>query len=476
MTKRSLTQIGGNVEVWAGLQEFGELLTKALSVNDDEPSVMRHVHGFHSYPARMHPDTARSLVCGLCREQELVLDPFCGSGTVLVEARLQRRATFGIDANPLAVALARLKTQGFDAAERDLFLGAVDAICEHADARRCAKAGPSHRYPQHQREAFDPHVLLELDGLTQGIAQACPPKLKPSMQLVLSSMLNKVSRRRSDTNQSEFQRRLASGFTIHFFAKKARELLGRLLEYSEQLPKGGPSSNIELGDARSLPLRDATVSAIVTSPPYPGIYDYVEHHRLRLEWLRFDAKHLEQHEIGAHRHFARTNDQNASAEWAAQLGACLDEMARVLTANGVASLLIADSAVAGQAWYADRALQQLAAHHGLRVVGGASQLRQHYHAPTKDVFRMAPRREHLILLGRSATSAKLPTRGGAQSQSNPHDSRAQSQSNPHDSRAQSHSNPHDNRAQSQSSPRDNRGEPRRGGDGAPDRSGASKRR
>lgn len=365
---------------------------------------MRHVHGFHSYPARMHPDTARTLVCGLCRELDLVLDPFCGSGTVLVEARLNRRATFGVDANPLAVALARLKTDGFRPEEHELFLGAVEAVCEHAESRRCAKAGPSRPYPQHQRNAFDPHVLLELDGLTEGIRQVCPPNLKPSLQLVLSSMLNKVSRRRSDTNQAEFQRRLASGFTIRFFAKKARELLARLTEYSEQLPKPAASSSVVLGDARSLPLRDATVAAIVTSPPYPGIYDYVEHHRLRLEWLKFDAKHLERHEIGAHRHFAKRGDPNAAAEWAVQLGACLDEMARVLTPNGVASLLIADSAVGGEAWYADRALQQLATHHGLRVVGGASQLRHHYHAPTKDIFRKAPRREHLIILGRSATT------------------------------------------------------------------------
>lgn len=404
MTRRALTQIGGEVEIWEGSGELGEVLERALAIVPNEQDVMQHVHGFHSYPARMHPETARHLIEGLSRPNDLVLDPFCGSGTVLVEARLCGRRAYGVDANPLAIALARLKTESLDATQRELFLGAVEAIADQAEARRCAKAGPSRRYSQYYRDAFDPHVLLELDGLMLGIDQVCPASLKPTMKLVVSSMINKVSRRRSDTNQSEVQRRIASGFVIRFFVKKARELLSRLDAFERQLPESCPPSKVALGDARALPLGSSTVSCIVTSPPYPGIYDYVEHHRLRLDWLKLDTRHLERHEIGAHRQFARNASSNAAAEWAEQLGSCLDQMARVLTANGRAAILIADSAVAGQAWYADQALRQLAPRHGLTVVAGASQQRRHFHAPTQDAFRKSQRREHLIVLRRIAGS------------------------------------------------------------------------
>lgn len=408
MTRRALTQIGGKVEIWDGSGAFGELLQRALVVDAAENSVMQHVHGFHSYPARMHPETARCLVEGLSRENDLVLDPFCGSGTVLIESRLCSRRAFGVDANPLAVALARLKTEGIDAAQHDLFLGAVEAIAEQAEARRCAKAGPSRRYSQYYRDAFDPHVLLELDGLMLGIEQACPPSLKLVMKLVISSMLNKVSRRRSDTSRAEVQRRIAGGFVVRFFVKKARELLSRLDDFERQLPARAPSCKVVLGDARALPLEASTVACIVTSPPYPGIYDYVEHHRLRLDWLKLDTRHLEQHEIGAHRHFARNAPPDAEAEWATQLGACLDQMARVLRSSGTAAILIADSAVAGKAWYAEPAVRRLAPRHGLGVVAGASQGRQHFHAPTKDAFRAHPRREHLILLRRDPSQQREP--------------------------------------------------------------------
>jgi DNA modification methylase len=414
MTRRALTQVGGRVELWIDDRNIGDLLAAALGVDSDESMVMQHVHGFHSYPARMHPVTAARLIEGMSLAGGAVLDPFAGSGTVLIEARLQGRRAFGIDANPLAVALARLKLFGLNAHQRELFLGAVDAVADYAESRRLAKAGPSRPYPSQQRAAFDPHILLELDGLSRGIELAAPADLASAFRLVLSALINKVSRRRSDTNHTELQRRLASGFAIRFFVRKARDLLVRLDDYSSRLPEGCPPAKMELGDARKLPLPKCSISTIITSPPYPGVYDYVEHHRLRLSWLQLDTKHLEHHEIGAHRQFANRSDGNAEAEWATQLGDCLDEMERVLMPSGTAVILIADSAVAGKAWYADSALREIAPRHGLVVVGGASQRRGHFHAPTRQAFRIDPRREHLIVLRRPERASRGSRDGSAQ--------------------------------------------------------------
>ena len=60
-------------------------------------------HGFHSYPAMMIPQVARRLIEKYSKEGDILLDPFCGSGSVLVEARLARRYSWGIDLNPLAI-------------------------------------------------------------------------------------------------------------------------------------------------------------------------------------------------------------------------------------------------------------------------------------------------------------------------------------------------------------------------------------
>jgi len=70
-------------------------------------------HGFHSYPARLHPATARVLAELLAERSPrnaVLVDPFCGSGTTLVEARAAGLRAVGTDLNPLAVLVARAKT------------------------------------------------------------------------------------------------------------------------------------------------------------------------------------------------------------------------------------------------------------------------------------------------------------------------------------------------------------------------------
>jgi adenine-specific DNA methylase len=68
-------------------------------------------HGFHPYPARMMPLIAKKVIeIFATREDDVVLDPFCGSGTVLVEAVVRDRNAIGFDINPLAVVIAKAKT------------------------------------------------------------------------------------------------------------------------------------------------------------------------------------------------------------------------------------------------------------------------------------------------------------------------------------------------------------------------------
>jgi DNA modification methylase len=72
-------------------------------------------HGFHPYPARMVPLIAKRVIeMFATRDDDIVLDPFCGSGTVLVESMVHNRNTIGFDINPLAVLVAKAKTTPID--------------------------------------------------------------------------------------------------------------------------------------------------------------------------------------------------------------------------------------------------------------------------------------------------------------------------------------------------------------------------
>jgi len=411
--RRSLTHVGGAVELRGDAERERQLAGEALDVSADETAVRAHVHGFHTYPARLHPLTAARLIEGLTTAGCRVLDPFCGSGTVLVEACLQGRHALGVDANPLAVELSWLKTGGLVAAQ----LGELDAarqrVVEHAEARRKARAGPSRRYGREDRELFDVHVLLELDGLSQGVQAIRQPSLRRALGLVLSATLTKLSRQTSDTSQRQVDRRLASGFAIRFFSRKATELGGRLEEFWARVPPGAPRPRIGVGDARRLRnIDDASIDLVLCSPPYPGVYDYLDHHAARLRWLGLRAGTLSRSEIGARRNFRRLEYAMAVRRWEQELGDCLREMERVLTRSGTAALMLADTAVDGRAVRADETVQRAAAGAHLQVVVSAAQKRPHFHAGAARAFAQRPRRELLILLRRRGRgrAASLPGR------------------------------------------------------------------
>ena len=74
------------------------------------PSRRYATHAIDRYPAKMIPHLARFGIERCSSPNQIVFDPFCGCGTVLVESRLSGRASVGVDVNPYAVILTRAKT------------------------------------------------------------------------------------------------------------------------------------------------------------------------------------------------------------------------------------------------------------------------------------------------------------------------------------------------------------------------------
>lgn len=373
------------------------LLHEALLVDPDERRVMAHVHGFHSYPARLHPDTASVLIGGLSSSGAPVLDPFCGSGTVAVCSRVLGRRALASDLSPLAVALTHLKVDGASPARVADLEAAAERVVAHATDRKAARRGPTHRYGADDRDLFAPHVLLELDGLRDGIDRLPSGWIAHALRLVHSAMITKVAKVGGDSSESRREKRLPGGFCLGFFRMKTRDLGARLLEYTALLPRRAPPAKVTLSDARRLRhLRERSTALVVTSPPYPGVFDYFQHHRTRLRWLRTESRVLERGEIGARRHAG--SGRQAVAQWTADFGSCLGELRRVLRPGGFAALLLADSVFGGRAFLVERWLPELLVREGFSLVAHAAQARPYFHDRTERAFATTPRREHLIVL------------------------------------------------------------------------------
>ena len=405
--RRALTHVGGEVSV-AGNREIGARLARALDVappstTGPDEADRGHVHGFHAYPARLHPTTAARLVAALATERATVLDPFCGSGTMVVEAMLAGRRAVGTDLNPLAVRLTRLKTLRHDPRELEAMVSSARTVAAFADERRARRAGATHRFPQEDVALFDPHVLLELDSIRAGILEATreAPEVRDALELVLSAILIKVSRQAADSSTAQVKKRIMPGFVARSFANKTEELARRLAEFAGMLPKGALPAVVALDDAVRLKTVPASsVDVVITSPPYAATHDYVAHHAARMRWLGLNGRTFEANEIGSRRRYAELDGTEVRAEWSRELARMLKALARACRPGGKIALVLGDSAMHGEALRADEMVASVAPHCALTVVARASQRRPHFHAPSAPAFERSPRCEHVIVLSK----------------------------------------------------------------------------
>ena len=425
--RRALSTVrsGGRIER-GGDRELAELAAEALRAPAREREVADSLtHPFHTYPARMDPASAKVLVEGLAGggggRRATVLDPFCGSGTTLVEARAAGLAAIGSDLNPLAVAIARAKTWTAPAGRRAALraLGgdlARRVLAEGKAARRSGhQAAPLRRVgprPEARDRAlgewFAPHVRRELEQLGGMVdeARARDAELGAILQVVLSSILYKVSRRASDTDPTRVERQVGRGAAARLFANRV-ELLCAGLDDLARVP--GPMPRLLVADARGLgrEVADRSVDVVVTSPPYAGTYDYADLHRLRMIFLGMDVAPLERREIGARSRFVGTPDRTRKAlgGHVGDMAGVLKEMGRVLVPGGLSAVVVGDSLAGREAVRADAmvrdALAAVPARAGLRVVAWAWQERPAVSGAERRAFSpAAPKREHVVLIAR----------------------------------------------------------------------------
>jgi hypothetical protein len=87
--------------------DSGSSLVRAITARDP---VSGYTHNFYRYPARFSPLFVREVIKQFSRQGEVILDPFMGGGTAIVEGLALGRLAVGIDLNPVAHFVSRVKT------------------------------------------------------------------------------------------------------------------------------------------------------------------------------------------------------------------------------------------------------------------------------------------------------------------------------------------------------------------------------
>lgn len=275
-----------------------EPLLKRSSLRLPNQRCLRYAtHGLHEYRGKFFPQLVRALmnIARLPRDA-IVLDPMCGSGTTLVEARLSGRKAYGLDMNPLSVFVTDLKCRALSL-RSDALTSAYGNLRTALNNRKRYHAEPGYfaelaRSDQRYLERwFAPRTLIELDCIDGAIRHLPDKTLRQFYRVCLSNILRRVSWQKNDDLRVRRSRtELADGETVARFldeAARSTSTVAAFVAARRRRPIG--RHVVREADARqassALPKLIGKVDAVITSPPYATALPYIDTDRLSLIYL-----------------------------------------------------------------------------------------------------------------------------------------------------------------------------------------------
>jgi DNA modification methylase len=277
----------------------------------------RYTHNIFRYPAKFHPPVARKLIEKYASNSSCILDPFCGSGTPLVEALVLGRSAIGFDIDPLATLVSKSKTttvnlrrlrQSIDTLSASLVSRRyaderrdgpfVDDITDATWCRRIANSGHFIPLIPNIHHWFRKRVIIQLANIRSASA---PFSSIRSDALFFDLCFASIIRNASNADPvpvsglevtAHMRRKEAAGRAIDPYALYVKMMEKAFAAFSTLPPdtrkRSGAKIRIYNRDAttdrsyKSLPVRP---DIIITSPPYLNAVDYYRRHQLEMFWL-----------------------------------------------------------------------------------------------------------------------------------------------------------------------------------------------
>lgn len=293
----------------------------------------RASHYLHSYPAKLLPHIAHFFLANsmLVGADEIVLDPFAGSGTVALETILSGRTAFYADANPLGRLITAAKTKSIDP---------TSLAAASEDVRERFRRSRARKLPDvvNLEKWFDQNITLELVRLRAAVSTFEDEALRDFMSVTFSAVTRKASN--SDPRFSvpvryrngDARNNLSAVdlFEAQLEANIARiTVLGRVTSLGIATPAGFDARQLTTALGKQLP--DSSIGMIISSPPYASAQKYVRAASLNLGWLDLTPsnglRRLEDQTIGRE-HYAKASWANVGPTGIDHADALIAEIAK----------------------------------------------------------------------------------------------------------------------------------------------------
>lgn len=268
-----------------------------ISWDFKEADTKEYTHNMHTYPAMMIPQIARRLIYLYGKNAKSILDPFCGSGTSLVESSLvpHIKESYGFDLNPLAILISKVKTTPLEPVRLRKILDSLYDFVGVAESP----------FVSNLSFWFKPEIVEKLNIIKSWINNLKDEDIKDFFKVALSETVRKVS----NTRNGEFKlyrmdKEKLDAHNPNVF-EEFEKIVNKNINGMEQYIKIKTDLKPEIklfSSMNELPIKENSIDLIVTSPPYGDsktTVAYGQFSRLALQWLDYkDINNLDNKLLG----------------------------------------------------------------------------------------------------------------------------------------------------------------------------------
>jgi len=368
---------------------FERKIEQLQSVDWDFNDVQQsEISMLHPYPAKFIESIPRELIrCLPVKKDSLVLDPFCGSGTTMLEAKRAGFGSIGVDLNPIACLISRVKLSNLNCGLTEL----AESIVESAQKKAIEVSIPEIPNLDHW---FKKDIQEAITKIVNEINSIKDESIRDGLMFSLSCIIVRVSNQESDTRYAAIDKKATAKDVYTGFVNSCKRLEAAKQSENASNTKGHVICSDILGVSPDD--IDGKVGMVITSPPYPNAYEYWLYHKYRMWWLGYDPISVREKEIGARPHYQKKNGET-EIDFKNQMERVFDLVDNVLLKDGYFSIVIGRSIIKGREINNAAMMEELAGKHGYSIAADIERTI----APTRKSFNLKYGKintEHILVL------------------------------------------------------------------------------